>query len=113
MKLGDVLPEFRVILHRLPPGERAVELEYPNNIGKRTKLGGTPDWIQTAEIPVCPECREEMTFVAQIDSIDYIDKYIPEVTVYGTEQYMFGDVGIIYTFFCFNCLQTTSVFQSY
>ena len=30
---------------------------------------------------------------------------------YDEQQYMFGDVGMIYIFWCFNCNETSSVMQ--
>ena len=80
--------------------------EYPENLGKRSKMGGVPDWIQENEIPVCPYCKNTMEFVCQIDSIDYGKK--------GNEkEFMFGDVGMLYNFFCFNCCKVDVVFQCY
>ena len=107
MNKPQPLPEVGVILQRLQPGQKAVPLDYPDNIGKRTKLGGEPDWAQEGEVPVCPECGDLMTFVAQIDSIDY--------SGWGKadELYMFGDVGMIYVFYCLECNETTSVVQGY
>jgi hypothetical protein len=47
-----------------------------------------------------------MVFVAQLDSIGFD----PAKTV-GADEYIFGDVGLIYVFFCFDDGKTTSVFQ--
>ncbi len=80
------------------------KLNYPNNLGKRTKLGGLPEWIQNNETPTCEKCGKEMSFVVQIDSLDYNGK---------NKEYMFGDVGMIYVFFCFDCETTESIFQSF
>jgi hypothetical protein len=103
------LSEVRVILQRLQPGERAVELDYPDNLGKRTKLGGEPDWIQSPESTLC-SCGAELTFVAQIDSIDdHGASGIP----YNQQEYMFDDVGMIYVFFCSECGEATSFVQGY
>lgn len=44
------------------------------------KLGGWPHWIQGAEYPACPQCKQPMHLLFQIDSNDNLD-------------YMFGDVG--------------------
>ena len=107
------MSEVKVILEKLKAGDKAIIEEYPKNIGKRTKLGGSPLWIQNDETPICKTCKAKKTFVAQIDSFDYIDKYIPGVTKYGAEEYMFGDVGMIYVFFCFDCLEPSIVFQCY
>jgi hypothetical protein len=72
--------------------------------GKRTKLGGEPEWIQSDHTPVCDSCTEKMVFIAQIDSIGMDDAF---------QEYMFGDVGMIYLFYCFDCLETKSIFQCY
>lgn len=76
-----------------------------NDYGKRSKFGGNPTWIQNDETPKCPSCKDRMDFIAQIDSIDYTGSAIT------SGEYMFGDVGIIYLFFCFNCGVSKSVFQ--
>jgi hypothetical protein len=65
------LPEYRVGLEPIPPGERAAELDRPQNYGRRTKLGGEPDWIQGGDTPKCESCKRLMTFVAQIDSVGH------------------------------------------
>ena len=48
-----------------------------------------------------------MSFVAQIDSLDIDDP------LHGPKEYMFGDVGMIYVFYCFTCQESASVFQCY
>lgn len=81
------------------------EFEKNTNFGKRSKFGGFPDWIQNDETPKCDCCKKKMDFIAQLDSIDY--------TGFAQEkiEYMFGDVGMIYVFFCKNCGMAKSVFQ--
>jgi uncharacterized protein YwqG len=66
---------------------------------ERHQIGGEPCWIEEEETPTCPRCGKEMTFLAQIDSIS------PEVS--------FGDVGIVYVFYCFDCLEGKVFAQSY
>ena len=110
----EVLPEFRVTLTRLELGEEA----YPRDgsydwLGQRTKLGGEPDWDQHDERPMCPSCEKPMSFVAQIDSVEHLSKTNPHgVDPIGPNQkWMFVDVGMIYVFYCFECLETQSVLQ--
>ncbi|PKL12463.1 MAG: hypothetical protein CVV52_09975 [Spirochaetae bacterium HGW-Spirochaetae-8] len=87
-------------------GEPYQRLPYPQNLGKRSKLGGSPEWIQNDETPVCLSCKKKMSFVGQLDSIDY------EGTIHAKhEEYMFGDVGMIYIFFCSRCGKVESIFQ--
>src|SRR4051794_22092768 len=93
------LPEIRVVLERVKKGEQTVSLGYPENLGLRTKLGGKPDWIQSDETPECESCGEPMDFVAQIDSVEHESEHNPlSKPALGHQDYMFGDVGMIYVF---------------
>ncbi|MBE7686613.1 DUF1963 domain-containing protein [Tenacibaculum piscium] len=83
------------------------EKEYPENIGKRTKFGGTPEWIQNKEDIQCKSCKSEMSFVSQVDSFDFTGE------INENKEFMFGDCGMIYIFFCFDCNITKSYFQEY
>ena len=113
------LSEFKVTLQRMPPGERAVDPNDRKNLGMRTKLGGEPDWIQLGDgTPKCKDCGERMTFVAQIDSIEHITQRNPFAFDRrdrdpSIKPWMFCDVGMIYVFFCFDCLKSQSVVQYY
>ena len=106
----DILREYRVQFTRVPQGEKAVE---PDALGLRSKLGGKPDWEQYDETPMCPDCKEPMLFIAQIDSIEHDSKDNPHRIdcLSGNQYYMFGDVGMIYVFFCFQCLESQAVIQ--
>jgi hypothetical protein len=98
----------------MKPHERAVELDYPKNLGLRTKLGGEPEWIQSDDTPACPHCNQPMKFVAQIDSIEHQADNNPwSLPALGDQDYMFEDVGMIYVFFCFDCGQPTAILQGY
>ncbi len=59
----------------------------PFGIDDASGLGGTPMWIQDAEYPTCPECRQEMTYLAQFDN--------------GSMKP--PEEGIFYSFFCGKC----------
>ncbi len=114
MPENDQLPEIRVSLQRVGAGERAVPLDYPDNLGIRTKLGGTPDWIQGDDTPECSSCGQPMTFVAQIGSIEHDNKHNPlRRDCLTKKDYMFGDVGMIYVFYCFQCCQAAAMEQCY
>jgi hypothetical protein len=110
-----VLPEIKVTLTRCRRGQRAVALDYPQNLGLRTKLGGEPDWIQGPEVPFCADCDVPLTFVAQVDSVEHESDKNPlaRPAIGGERDYMFGDVGMIYVFFCFSCCTPYSVHQCY
>lgn len=106
--MSERLPEFRVSLVRLKPGESAFpkgpDIPHYEYQGQRTKLGGDPDWEQGARPnPNCPECGQPTTFVAQIDSVEHKWRSNPHSVDYTDQKWMFGDVGLIYVFFCFDC----------
>ena len=113
----ESLPEFRVTLTRVNEGENAYPIgddtPHYEHHGRRTKLGGAPDWVQNDDVPECEDCRKRMTFVAQIDSVEHEWDSNPHSVEAGSKEqkWMFGDVGMIYVFFCFECLETKSVFQ--
>ena len=113
MKDRKPLSEIRVTLQRLKPGEKALvfdDLHSGDALGKRTKLGGEPDWIQSPEETMCQYCQKEMSFIAQIDSIDDpVDSGID----YSESEYMFEDVGMLYIFYCFECGETATFCQGY
>ena len=102
------LKEFRMKFERVKTGEFA---NPTRKLGIRSKLGGEPDWDQGDETPECPGCFIPMRFIAQIDSIEHNESHNPHKQDYSEQEYMFGDVGMIYVFFCYDCLQTKSVFQ--
>lgn len=108
-----ILREYRVTLTPVGDNEAACELEYPDNLGLRTKLGGEPTFIQGGEIPDCPDCGKRLHFIAQIDSVEHKSKTNPHARDYQEQQFMFGDVGMIYVFFCFQCCQPSCAMDCY
>lgn len=88
-----VLPELNL---SLDPAQ-CEQLEIPNS-ESRTKLGGTPYWIQDEEEPTC--CGTNMTFFGQFDS-----------SIGG--PFRIGDAGMIYVFACDHCPETVSFSQSF
>jgi hypothetical protein len=69
------------------------------HIGRRHQLGGRPEEIQRLEYPRCSGCGEEMNFYGQLDSIN--------------DEYVIGDVGMIYVFLCFACLEAEAIVDTY
>lgn len=67
------------------------------DIGRRHRLGGRPDFIQSPNVPECT-CGKKMTFYAQLDSIN--------------DEFVLADCGMIYVFVCFDCFEAKSVLQS-
>ena len=107
------LREYKVSLSKCAPGEHAVNPDAVASQGQRTKLGGEPDWEQGDEHPECSSCFQPMSFVAQIDSVEHWSDRNPHSRnpIKQSQDFMFGDVGMIYVFFCFDCLRSESVFQ--
>jgi hypothetical protein len=54
-----------------------------------------------------------MQFIAQIDSLEHKADGNPRSRDYGDQHYMFGDVGMIYVYFCFACLEPHTTMQSH
>jgi len=94
------LPEIEIVLN--PKTSEAVDIIgfqwAGDNIGKRSKIGGSPNWIQNPEWPKCT-CNKKMTFYGQLDSIG--------------DECNIADCGMIYVFLCFDCFETKSIIQSH
>jgi nucleoid DNA-binding protein len=68
------------------------------NAPYKFKVGGEPDWIQDAEVPVC--CDDAILFYGQLDSLDNGD-------------YCIGDKGMLYVFLCRSCASSRSILQGF
>jgi hypothetical protein len=78
--------------------QRVVGFEWAGgNIGKRSKVGGSPDWLRGDASPRC-SCGRSMSFYGQLDSIG--------------DTVCLCDAGMVYVFVCFDCFKTASVLQS-
>lgn len=95
------IPSFRLVPE--PLSEEAANLPKfrwaADDIGKRHKLGGVPDFIQSEDWPICPDCGAKMTFYAQLDSIN--------------DEFIIADCGMIYIFICFECNAVEARVHSY
>ena len=93
-------PEYKVVLTPLTDeAQEKMGFKWADpHIGTRSKVGGSPDFLQDHEVQVCPSCGTEMTFIAQIDSIG--------------DEMTFADVGMLYVFVCFDCFKTSAFVQS-
>ena len=92
------IPEIPLVLNNTNEIELGFKYAAPE-IGNRWQVGGSPTWIQEEKKVCCDECGKEMTFYAQLDSIN--------------DKIVLGDCGLIYVFFCFDCMTTKSIFQGY
>lgn len=66
--------------------------------GRKSKLGGAPNWLQSDAAPDCPDCREPMAFVLQLVS---------------GARVSYGDTGVLYTFVCPECRKLAVLVQSH
>jgi hypothetical protein len=63
------------------------------------RVGGSPEWLQSANTPPCPRCERDMGLIAEIRSLpEDISSKHP-----GLETFMFADCGRFYVFHCKAC----------
>ena len=108
--MAIILKEYKIQFEKI---DSTKQVDNSKAYGLRSKLGGKPTWEQNDETPICKSCNQPMTFVGQIDSMEQYSTENPHSidSIHHEQDYMFGDVGLIYVFFCFDCLETVSVFQ--
>lgn len=87
----------------------------PKDRGRRTKFGGIPDELQPPGQSgvTCPGRQKRMSLVGQVDSFEFNGKDNPNCKNYGDERFMFGDVGMIHVWFCFDCLEPLATMDCY
>ena len=103
--LPQHLREYRVKI--MPAEDAPPPAKYPDNLGYRTKFGGKPELIQPTgdeEERRCSACFEPLHFIGQIDSFE---------NDHPDPQFMFGDVGMIYVWFCFRCYTPSATLECY
>jgi hypothetical protein len=94
------LPPFRLVPEPLSTEAAALPpFRWADpEIGSRHRLGGSPTFLQEADVPVCSSCQEAMTFYGQLDSIN--------------DEFILADCGLLYVFVCFGCFTATAFVQS-
>jgi len=107
----EVLREYRV---RIVPGSESSPIG-PDDLGRRSKFGGVPDEVQAggSDKLVCPQCHLKMSLVAQTASFEHNDENNPNRRDYRKQHFMFGDVGMMYVWFCFDCLVPFATMDCY
>jgi uncharacterized protein YwqG len=66
--------------------------------GRKSKLGGSPSWIQMDDTPDCESCEQPMTFALQMNS---------------DSKTSYADMGMLYVFVCPACRLLATVVQSH
>lgn len=94
------IPPFKLILDPLNDEAKLLpKFKWADDIiGTRHRLGGEPQFLQQDDIPTCEDCGEQMTFYAQLDSIN--------------DEFCIADCGIVYVFICFECNTSSAIIQS-
>lgn len=95
--LDDVLDEdtatayarLMIVGHqRTSPFEAQVSRTFGGDGFEASQVGGHPTWIQDAEYPVCPSCKQRMRIIGQIGWTDVLQE---------------SAEGITYAFLCLPC----------
>jgi uncharacterized protein YwqG len=97
MSITKSIPKLKIIYQ----GDETNKLGFKwadQTVGKRSKIGGIPEFIQSEHVPKCKCCQTPMAFYAQLDSLN--------------DDVCFADCGMIYIFICFDCFETESFIQS-
>ena len=106
------LPCFRVLLEpideegrRLLERRGKIEVDEKDPLKRRFyerhQIVGKPYWIvKEEETPICSRCGQVMTFLAQFDSL-------------SPEKISFGENGVVYVFYCYDCFEGKVITQCY
>jgi hypothetical protein len=94
------IPAFRLVLQpATADAEAAAGFEWAApGVGQRHQIGGEPTWLQGDATPTCPDCKQPMTFYAQLDSVG--------------DDFVIADCGLVYVFVCFDDYRSQAVLQS-
>lgn len=94
------IPPFKLIAEPLSDEARSLpKFKWAGpDVGDRHQLGGEPLFIQNTKFPLCTCCNKEMSFYAQLDSIN--------------DEFCIADCGMIYVFLCFDCYTAQALIHS-
>lgn len=95
-----IMPAFQLVPRPLTEAAKSLPsfAWAADEVGTRHQLGGEPLFLQAENWPQCPSCRERMTFLAQIDSMN--------------DEFCIADCGMVYVFICFEDNDVASFIQS-
>lgn len=88
------LRETDVRLAETPARWKWQDWALSNSRENLNRLGGEPCWVQSADYPHCPCCRDRMGFLLQLDS---------DLPTADGEEWLWGSGGIGYGFWCDRC----------
>lgn len=88
------LKKTTVKLVKTPPRWKLQDWGLSNGRENLNKVGGTPSWIQEAQYPSCPVCKNTMVFYLQLDS---------ELLLEDGDELLWGSGGVCYVFWCDDC----------
>ncbi len=96
---SEEIPPFKLVPQPLNEEARALPpFQWAGKeIGTRHQLGGAPT-IPNGEGMLKCKCGQDMTFYAQLDSIN--------------DDFVIADCGVIHVFVCFECVEVKSLIQS-
>lgn len=97
----DPLPQADVALVPTKARWRWQDWAVSNGLENLNRVGGEPTWIQGADYPTCDSCAKTMTFLAQLDSLDFAD--------HG--EWLWGSGGVAYIFWCDHCRHSATTWQ--
>jgi hypothetical protein len=94
------IPAFRLVPHpATAEAQAAAGFEWAApEVGRRHQIGGEPTWLQGDATPTRPDCKQPMTFYAQLDSVG--------------DDFVIADCGLVYVFVCFDDYRCQAVLQS-
>jgi hypothetical protein len=84
------IPKIKlVVFPETEDAKSVIGYKWNDTAGTRHYLGGKPDGINENEYPICDDCKNKMSFYAQIDSIG--------------DKYDLADCMVIHNYVCFDC----------
>lgn len=96
------LRECTVRLARTPARWRRQDWALSSSRENLSRIGGAPSWIQGADYPTCPDCRDRMKFLMQLDS---------DLPTAAGGEWLWGSGGVAYVSWCDDCRVSGALWQ--